>query len=200
MVRPPTKILKANVMGDIRVIGLVSPSHTIEDIARSVPHGVEVIVEGHLAVQSKDLWTAISQQKLIQLPSVAPSPRYRAGPNRAEVSALEEQVRDLHARMQALEAENKALRGKDDTQTALKLDAIIEELQKRPTVVPGVVVRDQDASIPPEEVVDGTAPMFLPDKIHPEDASVRIDVQGESAPSEVISAADRLRKIKKGEI
>jgi len=191
-------VIRGSRQGDIRVIGLVVGTHVIEDIGRDVPHGVQVIIPGHLAVQSKDLWRAINQKCLFQLPTAAPPPQFvpTSDNNSYEVEQLEAQVRGLSTRLKALEAENKVLREKqDDSQTAQKLDEILSALQNQTQImVPvGQAAFAQDDS----EKVDGEAPMFLPDKIHPEDVEARIDIKAESVPSEAAEAASQLRKLKK---
>jgi hypothetical protein len=178
--------------GDVRVIGLVAGTHILEDIARDVPHGVTVTIPGELAVRSKDLWRAISQKCIFQLPSASP-PSPQLG---YDIGQLEGQISDLAARLRALEAENKLLREKTETQTARKLDEIISVLQSRPQTV--VITEKEVKTVKPEERVDGTAPIFLPSKLHPDGAAVvRIDVPGENASSDVIDAANRLRKMRK---
>jgi len=190
-------IFRASRRGDVKVIGMVSPSHKIEDIRREVPHGVTVTIPGELAVQSKDLWRGISQHHLFQLPSAAPPAPTSTQQAASNTSQLETQVQELSSRVRALEAENKELRDKDDTQTARKLDEILAALQERPVVVMPGQVATAAAPVTEEETVDGSAPMYLPDQIHPEDANVRIDVKGESATSDAVSAANALRKLRK---
>jgi len=188
-------VMRGSRAGDIRVIGLVAGTHVIEDIGRDVPHGVQVVIPGHLAVQSKDLYRAISQKCLLQLPTAAPPPQYIGPGVGQETEHLELQIRELSERLKVLEAENKVLREKkDESQTAQKLDEIIQALQNQTTIMVPV---GKDASVPEEEKVDGSAPMFLPDKIRPEDADVRIDVSGKAAPSDAMNAANKLRQLRK---
>lgn len=183
--------------GDIKVIGLVAGTHVIEDIGRDVPHGMTVTIPAELAVRSKDLWRAISQKCLFQLPTVAAPPQLP--PPDQEKPRLEAHVRDLEAKVQMLSAENLTLReelrrgAQDQSQ---KLDSILAAIQNGiPMALPAGVrpVR------PPEEVADGSAPTFLPSRIKSDEMTAHIDIQGESSNADVTGAAERLRKLRKGE-
>jgi hypothetical protein len=181
-------------LGDIRVIGLVAGTHVLEDISRDVPYGVTVTIPGELAVRSKDLWRAISQKCVFQLPSVS-SPQQISINSGKEY--LEAQVKELSLQVQTLANENRSLREslQSSSQTySQKLDTILSALQNKAVFV------DRGAiSVSLDEVADGTAPVFIPSKIRPEDVSVRIDVQGEVIKSDVSSVVEQVRRVRKKE-
>jgi hypothetical protein len=185
-------------LGDVRVIGLVAGTHLIEDIARDVPHGVTVTIPGELAVRSKDLWRAIAQKCIFQLPSASPPlERVAAQAVDPERPRLDARIRELEDQIRSLEGENKGLRGSsaqsDDRDQ--KLDSILAALQT------GAVFSSSFPSgvpIKKQEVADGTAPTFLPSEIRSRDMDARIDIQSESSVSGVSEAAERLRKIRQG--
>jgi hypothetical protein len=180
--------------GDIKVIGLVAGTHVIEDIGRDVPHGMTVTIPVELAVRSKDLWRAISQKCLFQLPTVAAPPQYP--PPDQEKPRLEARILDLEAKVRMVTAENLTLReelrrgAQDQSQ---KLDSILAAIQN------GIPMAGVRPGRPPEEVADGTAPTFLPSRIKSDDLTAHIDIQGESSTADVAGAAERLRKMRKGE-
>jgi len=191
--------------GDIRVIGLVSPTHLIEDIGRDVPHGVEVVIPVDMALRSKDLWRGISQHALAQLPTIATTVPKLSAPDperprlEARVRELESVVRDLETQLRVSQAESLSLRFELERSTqaqehAVKLDTILAALQNG--VVP---TAGRPLAAPRQEVADGSVPTFLPSEIKPRDVTVRIDIQGESSQSDVSGIGDRLRKIRNKE-
>lgn len=184
---------KPRTAGDIRVIGLVAGTHVLEDIGMDVPHGVTVVIPGDKAVRSKDLWRALSQRCIFQLPTASPS-QYPVSYNRGNV---ETNNSNLSAQVKALEAENKILR-ESLQQTSQsyeeKLNLILLAVQKNSRGFEG----QKAPVLLAGEEVDGTAPLFIPSEIHPKDVDVRIDVQGEASQSNVSDTADRLRKIRSG--
>jgi hypothetical protein len=171
--------------GDIRVIGLVPPTHVLEDIRMDVPHGVTVIIPGDKAIQSKDLWRAINQKLVFQLPSAAAPP-----PTGPHTSTEDE------AHIRQLEAENLALREtlKTVQNQQQKLDAILAALQGGG----GVIIRAPGKAVAPD-VADGTAPQFIPSEIKPREAETHIEEQREESTAAVSSAAERLRQIRRGQ-
>lgn len=189
--------------GDIRVLGLVSANHVIEDISQNVPYGATVTIPASLAVQSKDLWRGISQRCLLQLPSSAPSLQLQQPPVQPVVdhsSHLNEQIKTLNSQVQALMAENQTLRASMasvSVESASKLDSILMMLQNGVSAAPAQAGTRMAPKAAPEEVADGSAPTFLPSQIRPTDMHGHIDIQGESTESNVSSVADRLRKLKK---
>lgn len=179
-------------LGDIRVIGLVAGTHVLEDISRDVPYGVTVTIPGELAVRSKDLWRAISQKCVFQLPSASPPQQFSTSSGRGH---LEAQVKELSLQVQTLANENRSLREslQSSSQTySQKLDTILSALQNKAIFVDRGVI-----PVSLDEVADSTAPVFIPSKIRPEDVSVRIDVQGEIVKSDVASVAEQVRKVRK---
>lgn len=65
---------------DVKVMGLVSGIHVLQDINMDVPHGVVVTIPALLATQSQDLWRAISQRLVTQVTTSA-TPVYQTKPN-----------------------------------------------------------------------------------------------------------------------
>ena len=186
--------------GDIRVIGLVAGTHVIEDIGRDVPHGVTVTIPGELALQSKDLWRAISQKCLFQLPTAAPPPHMSTPVfTDSDKAVLEAQIRELETQVRVLEAENRALKElAQTTASSDKLDAILMAIQSGQMSMGAATGGVRPAARPSQEVADGTAPTFLPSEIRPRDVDARIEERKETQVSDVSSAAGRLRKLRKG--
>jgi hypothetical protein len=194
--------------GDIRVIGLVSPAHLIEDIGRDVPHGVEVVIPVDLAMRSKDLWRGISQHFLAQLPTIAPTQiRQLSAPDperprlESRIRELEALVRGLEAQLSAVEATNLTLKAElqRGTRDSTKLDTILAALQSHSQAPPPQATAWGSPGLraaPRQEVADGTAPQFLPSEIKPKDVTARIDIQGEESLSDVSGIGDRLRKLR----
>lgn len=201
--------------GDVRVIGLVAGTHVIEDIGRDVPHGGTITISAEEAYRSRDLWTGISQKCLMQLPLIAATPTYippgppvssypqlpppqPPQPPDLEKPRLEATIRGLESQVQALAAENTAI--KDELRRGVqdqsqKLDTILAALQNG--VPMAVQVASAERALKPE-IADGSAPTFIPSEIIPKDVTVRLDIQGESSSaSDVASAAERLRKMRK---
>jgi len=197
--------------GDIRVIGLVSPAHLIEDIGRDVPHGVEVVIPVELALRSKDLWRGINQHFLAQLPTIATTvPKQPSIPDperprlEARVRELEASVRELEAQLRASQAECLSLRSELERVNqaqdhSVKLDSILAALQSGVPLAVDSVRGRQVAAAPRQEVADGAVPTFLPSEIKPRDVTVRIDIQGEESLSDVSGIGDRLRKLRNKE-
>jgi hypothetical protein len=192
--------LMSKPTGDIRVFGLVAGTHIIEDIGMDVPHGMTVTIPGELAIRSKDLWRALSQKCLFQLPAAAPPlalPQQAPGGDldrlRAESRAivLEGQVRSLEAANMALQAVVQGFQARDQ-----KLDTILTAIQSGMVFAqqPGVSAQ----AITKQEVADGTAPMFLPSEIRPKGVDARIDVQSESTESDIATTAEKLRRLRQG--
>ena len=192
---------KALPVGDVRVMGLVAGTHVIEDIGRDVPHGETITIPAAQAFRSKDLWRAISQKCLMQMPLIAATQPAQASLSDQERQRLTAQVQSLEAQIRTLSAENLAL--KDELRRASegqsqKLDSILAALQSGVPVMalPGAA---RVVNAPKQEVADGSAPTFLPSEIKPRDVSVRIDIQGESNASDVSEVAEKLRRLRKSE-
>jgi len=192
--------------GDIRVIGMVGGTHVIEDLQRDVPYRSLVIIPEDQALMSKDLWRAISQGCLLQLTSAPyPTGGLMPGPDN-EKARLEKYCVELESRLVLLQNENDALKRQLDggaNAYAAKLDEILNAvtagLLASSRMVPASGHVGAQAPVQrPNEVVDGSAPTFLPGEIVPKDLDARINIQGEASTSEAVSdAADRLRRLRK---
>jgi hypothetical protein len=160
-----------------------------------VPCGVTVTIPGELAVRSKDLWRAVSQKCVFQLPSM--SPPQQSSSTFLDKGQLEAQVKELYTQVKTLADENRSLRESLQANSQIyskKLDSILSTLQNK-----AIFVNREADLVSSNEVADGTAPMFIPSEIRPKDVSVRIDVQGEVVKSDVASVAEQVRKVRKKE-
>jgi hypothetical protein len=197
--------------GDIRVIGRVGGTHVIEDIQRDVPFRTLVIIPEEQALMSKDLWRAISQGCLEQLTS-APYPAGATvpAPDESEkVRRLEQYCADLESQLVRAKSENDALKRKLEAGAnshSAKLDEILMAIQAGIKVVPAApavhpapqLTATELRPVSLDDVVDGSAPTFLPGVIVPKDVDTRINIQGEAATSEAFTdASDRLRRLRK---
>ena len=189
------------INGDVRVVGLVSGTHLIEDIGRDVPYGVMVTIPGELALRSKDLWRGVESKCLHRVSAVLSN-----APDQEKVR-LRQYITELESSLAQLKQENDALRAQLEKATAApaapsydaKLDSILAAIQNvNVTVVaPSVPVGTTVPTKQSQNVIDGSAPTFLPSEIKPKDVDARIDVQGEkSEASGVSSASERLRKLR----
>jgi len=196
------------MMGDVRVIGMVAGNHVIEDIGRDVAFRTLVIIPEEQALMSKDLWRAISQGFLCQVPS-APYPSAASAPDPEKVR-LEKYAAQLEALAVRLQNENEALKHQLEGSAHAhsdKLDQILKAIQSGVAVAPPAAVASAApsavaaASAPVVvETVDGTAPTFLPGQIRDKDLDARISIQGEESTSDAVTeAADLLRQIRKKE-
>jgi hypothetical protein len=193
--------------GDVRVIGMVAGNHVIEDIGRDVAFRTLVVIPEDQALISKDLWRAISQGFLCQVPS-APYPSGTAGaPQDPDKARLEKYTAQLEALAARLQTENEALKRQLDGSAhahSAKLDEILKAIQSGVAAAPAVgvapPVAGAPAAKPVEEVVDGSAPTFLPAEIRSKDLDARINIQGEESTSDAVTeAADLLRQLRKKE-
>jgi hypothetical protein len=183
--------------GDVRVFGLVTPTHVLEDICMDVPHGREVVIPADKANRSRDLYRAISQKCVFKLPDLPP-PAHVAPVTYLRDDVLQERNHHLETRNKHLEEENAQLREalKEALSQRTQLDAILAAVHN--VKIPTVMVAGQ-AAAPRTDVADGTAPQFIPEEIAPKDAAVRIDRVAQEADSAGISdAAAKLRKMRKG--
>lgn len=189
---------------DIRVMGLVHPSHLVEDIRVSVAFGVTVIIPAGKAGVSKDLWTAISQKRLFKMPSAGP-PGVVVAPDQIAASAkdtanIQTRLQSLETRNGQLEEESRKLREQlaaSQEKQQGTLEAILEAVKSAPAGV--VQVQGSNGGSQAREgVADGDAPAFIPEVIRPKEAEVRIESEDSSAASDVSSVRDRLRKMRQG--
>lgn len=212
--------MRKPTLGDIRVVGLVPDKHTIEDISVNVPYGMTATIPAEMAVRSKDLWAAINQHRVLKLDSKAPVPKFLPPtalnmPDNKERERLEAKVRELTEKTQELQTEVQGLRTENqslrtnlmhassraptvstaDPELGSKLDAIMAAIKSG---IPASGKGFGEITVRGTELADGEAPTFLPSQIRPDDADVRIDIQGQSSESSsVTSAAERLRKLRK---
>jgi hypothetical protein len=186
------------INGDVRVVGLVTGTHLIEDIGRDVPYGVMVTIPADLALRSKDLWRGVEAKCLHRIPAVL------ATAVDQEKIRLRQYITELESHLAQLTQENVALKAQLEKSSAIvppsydaKLDSILAAIQNVAVVAPGSVGTTVTTKAP-TEIVDGSAPTFLPSEIKPKDVNARIDVQGEKSESSGLSeAAERLRKLRK---
>lgn len=186
------------INGDVRVVGLVSGTHLIEDIGRDVPYGVMVTIPADLALSSKDLWRGVESKCLHRIPAVLSNAVDQ------EKVRLRQYITELESHLARLTQENEALKAQLSEKSTLvapsydaKLDSILAAIQNVALVAPGSVGTNVTTKRP-TEMVDGSAPTFLPSEIKPKDVDARIDVQGEKAESSGLSeAAEKLRKLRK---
>lgn len=183
------------MIGDVRVLGLVSPTTVLDDIGMDVPLGVVVEIPGARAHISRDLWRALSQRCIFQLqdgPAVTSNGSQML--ENPELKALREQVRTLTA-------ENARLREAPPPDAAQsKLDDILA-LLRQGSPVPGQIPSTQvlPAQASTSEVVSGEVPTFIPSQIKPEGFQVQVQTKSEESPGTgVTSAAQALRKLRRG--
>jgi hypothetical protein len=192
--------------GDVRVFGLVAGTHVLEDIGMDVPHGREVIIPADKAARSKDLYRAIGQKRIFQLPS-QPSPQHMAPAGHVHDDVLQERNRFLEHRCKQLEEEKQRLQEENHgLQASLRsalaqhekdgLNTILQAIQG--LKASGTVAASGQAPLPREELADGTAPSYIPSNITPLDAETHIEVRRETGDSDVSMAAERLRRLRRG--
>lgn len=154
-----------------------------------VPQGHTIIVPEAKALQSRDLWRAISQRRIFQL----------AGPP----AGTHIPVKAPDGRLTALEAENEALRQRLATQGQEfqgKLDTILTLLQSG-ALTQQVVIHSgagPTTGAARSEAVSGAAPTFIPSQIAPKNADAHIQVKKDEAENKnVTGAASTLRELRK---
>lgn len=194
-------------MSTIRVLGLVSGQHTIEDIGVDVPYGATIDIAGDLAYRSTDLWRAISQKFLVQVTNTFAAPPVtdtgRAKRLETYVLELESQLARAHTKIVQLEAENQSLRSiqpKVKSDSDEKLEMILQAIQNG-----GLSQHaSRDVSYTFEKYgskpsdVDLSIPTFLPSEIIPKNVDAQISAQEEASSSTgVTGAAGKLRQIRK---
>jgi hypothetical protein len=174
---------------------MVEDRHIIDDIGVIVPKGVLVTIPSELALQSTDLYRALSSQHVIR---VHQPPVNNGSSQIAEhlqtIERLEGEIRRLKAqtaadaeRIRKLEGDLFDAQGKAkaaDT-TAAKLDAILKAIADRPAVE-RVEIRGAPATRVREEAVVSDAPLFLPAQIRPEN----VETHGEGPQEEKSSTGD----------
>lgn len=198
-------IMNKHVNGDVRIVGLVAGRHVIEDIGRDVSFGETILIPAEMALRSVDLWRAISQKCVFRIPASMMTAEPH-GVDDMEKARLTQYITELESRLVRLQAENDSLRAKlqetkapmGDPNLEAKLDTILAAIQSTPKVV-HVHGDGPQRVVPKEDVVDGSAPTFLPSEITLKDVETRIDIQGEKSEASGVSEASKaLSKLRKG--
>lgn len=202
--------------GDMVVLGLVVPSHLIEDLSVHVPQGTTVTIPGYQTLQSKDLHQAISMKQLAVVHNSAvigakPDTKEKDRADKlakeneslvtqnsalqARNNVLESQVSDLQAQLTVLTGELALVRAQES-----KLDAILTAVNDRPTIIQQVEGPSRSALVAlPTGKVSGDVPHFIPSQIKSEGIDTdKITVKEEtSTDSSVADAASKLKSLRK---
>lgn len=88
---------------------MVVGTQPLADIGMDVPYGREVIIPAEKAARSRDLYKAISQKQIFQLPA-QPGPQHVAPLGHVKDDLLQERNQFLEQRCKHLDEENKQLR------------------------------------------------------------------------------------------
>lgn len=188
--------------GGITVVSIQTGGYVIQDINTPVPQRVAVTIPGALVLKSKDLYRALQQGYLFQLDGgmvVADSA------DNGDASALALENGQLRKKLQAVELENKSLKGALATlqeqfnavasDPMAKMETILATLERIGTGGGGVVVAP--AAAKPTEAVGGEVPTYLPDKITPDTAKASITTEDDTSEgTSVDAAASRLKKLR----
>lgn len=197
-------------MSAIRVIGLVSGSHIVEDIGVSVPYGETVEIPGDTAHRSRDLWRAISQKSLVQVSmAVTQQAQYvdldRVKRLEAYISELESKLSSAMTKISTLEAAARetSKSPEPNSETESKLDLILKALQTSNGLglshQAHIGVSHAFEKYGSKEIVDTSIPQFLPSEIVPKDLDVQLTAQEEASSSTGVSgASNKLRQLRKG--
>lgn len=200
--------------GDMIVLGLVSPSHLIEDLKVAVPQGCVVTIPGYQTLVSKDLHRGISMKCLAVVPNTAvptilrvdASEKSRADKLAAENARLAEQLSVIEARNEVLETSCASLRSQvaELQSRDSKFDAILTAINDRPVVTQVVQQvesgpRNGLVALPSDNVVGGEVPMFIPTQIKSDSMDGdRVSVKEDtSTDSGVSAAASKLKALRK---
>ena len=196
-------------MSDVRVLGLIGGVVNLQDIGVTVPCGVTVTIPEMQAHLSKDLWRAISQQCIKQLPSVAAPARAMSFGREVPTytAPVTPALEQLQTRVQAVEQENQRLQTAlvtKEQESQVKLDAILALLRAGSRVTPPGATAAQPAehhrqtSDVVSDVVSGDVPSFIPSTIKPEGVVVQITTASvESTGDGIGTAKSALRKFRK---
>lgn len=186
-------------MNSIKVLGLVTGEHHLDDLNITIPHNVVVEIPIEQALVSKDLWRAISQRLIFKLHGpaervIAPQTARPAPPPPAPVPAVDDE------RIRSMERENANLRQQLASQND-KLDAILTALQQRPVVVQQIVSGPPTGTVKQaavmSDVVDDAPPMFIPSTIKPEITDSKIEIEkSESEGSALSTVGQRLKALR----
>jgi hypothetical protein len=197
-----------NMNGDITICS-VSADEIIDDIGRSVPKGVPVVIPGDLAHKSKDLWRLVSQGRLFRLninaliSQKAPplSPPSSIAPNAleseynkavAEIGRLREDL--SRARTEAARAQAEVVSLQEARSQSDKLDDILSMLKDRS--VP--IARSEHFTTTTESPLDTSIPVYIPSQIKSDSATEgRVSIKEESSGSSSISDASKALREKR---
>jgi hypothetical protein len=209
------KMEKYDMPGDVIVCG-VQADEVIEDLGKKVPKSVATHISADNANKSKDLWSLLSQSRLIRLNV---NPLLRAPQSTAQASigvsdileaeynkAVAEVVKlryDLSlARTEAVTlklelglANEEIARLRTESSQSHKLDDILSLLKERALQVSA----DANVGIGPQYLVpDDYVPMFIPSQIKSDvTESSRVAVKEESSSSSALSDASRALREKR---
>ena len=191
---------------DVVVYGMVQGTVYLEDLRVSVPHGTTVTISAARALQSKDLWRAISQRQIFRL-QTGPTQQHVVSPEGvpAPVRAAQLAEENEHLR-HVLEQQRVEQQAALAAQQA-KLDQLLSLVQGLSTRLPAegsVAARASTPAVPTSAVTSGVveveAPMFIPSKIRGEDlGEARVDVATVTKTSDVGDAAQALRRLRRGQ-
>ena len=196
------------MIGDVQVVGLVPETVQLADIGMDVPHGVSVWIPGAKAQESRDLWRAISQRRVIKVGHTGPTPLPTAPP---QIPKPSEDVVKLHARIATLEAEKATLEAEKATlevaletekaKAAAKLDEILALLKAAPSSGPVTTSGKVSPTVTRNPVVvDVAAPMFIPTQIKGDATDARVTVaEGDVEGGGISDAREALRRLRKTE-
>lgn len=201
------------------VVGLVAGTHLIEDLKIAVPHKVAVSITPEQLLHSKDLWRALNQGHIFKLDGGAlhsVTPR-SPSPNVGEIAKLKKEVKDLNRQLRESHAKNEGLQRAlmglnvnidgilaaigtlNDNGAAAFPPGMMQLLAQIVTQgsVQGAAVL---TSAPVSEAVGGEAPVFIADKIRPEDAETSIQIQKTPTEgSDVAASTAKLKELRRGQ-
>lgn len=179
--------------GDVTVVGTVMGSHVIEDIGYTVPQGIVVTIPADIALRSKDLWRALSQNQLLRLHNgpINLPPRQAPPPPPIEVP-ITPQTEQLLEAIKRERAENQDLRRAlaDQTGVLKQILGAIQQGTLPQRAAAATKAAHKDAS-------ESDAPTFIPSEITPKDAWSRIAPQSDEQQADnVTDAASKLRTLR----
>ena len=204
--------------GGITVCGMVTGTHTIEDIKVNVPHRVAVFIPAEDVIRSRDVQIAIQQRKIFILDNhvvVPPGLRVRGTPPPKRVPAappavsarndaeLQKTLRDTQVELRkSMAREDKSKAREDALAAALaasqeQFAAIQGTLDRIEAKESTVVVQGGAGGVQASDVVGGDVPKYIPEQIKPEKAETRITVKKEEGSSNVSGAVSKLREMRK---
>ena len=186
--------------GGITVVSIQTGGHVIQDINTPVPQRVAVTIPATQVLKSKDLYRALQQGYLFQLDG---GMVVAASADNGDASALPLENGLLRKQLQAVELENKSLKGALATlqeqfnaiasDPMAKMETILATLERLGQGGGGVA----PVVAKPTEAVGGEVPTYLPDKITPDEAKANITTTDDTSEgTSVADAASRLKKLR----